>query len=667
MAYKDGLDDRYPTDHEFTEDELLELTPEIVVKWFRLLAYGTDNPGPLDHPTCCRSTYLLQAKKAVSRFMPNQQPWVVQGGFGNPTKSALVNAVIREVKLAEVRRLGRPSSAKRDLTRSEYRMILRMLETGMPLDHLGKYQSMLKLQFHIIGRADDISNLETDDIRAHGRFPFCGQLKVSWSKNVMDERSCPDQILIGSFDSDFCVLIGLAIWLECSLRRRQMTKFLYEETDDIGAPDRLNSRYRRMLTVLFSKPEFQALLARTKGGVGTHSIRKFSATWASRNGALQGEIEIRGRWKGSKGGRVVHQYINVEQLPTDGKVAGILSVGGPVRYRIKPESHVTEEFLRETVVPAIHAHFSHDESNQIVQLLGPALLYAAHVPELQKLFDEEVLTRIIHGYEAIRNDHPADYNPVEKVRLHIYRVENELCIEDLDVGDLPDLEPAPNNFHSVPGRRNFDQQREDIRTTIVQIHRLQVETNMMKQQLEGNLNNLRNYVSNRFSIVDRNMTRYYISPVRPITRRRGPPPALPNVGTAPIPENEPEKPLTTTDFLDPRACLGKPRTLLELWHEWMHGLGSNKPAKDFTAYERGRCRFLYSRRKAFWDVMIFLINQGNTDLTAIDLIKQCYGQNLSVTETLKHLVKAKTFGYHRNLGIRGLLAIRNRGSRHNTN
>jgi hypothetical protein len=40
---------------------------------------------------------------------------------------------------------------------------------------------------------------------------------VSWSKNVMEERDCPDQILLGSNDTDFCVLLALSCYLESKL------------------------------------------------------------------------------------------------------------------------------------------------------------------------------------------------------------------------------------------------------------------------------------------------------------------------------------------------------------------------------------------------------------------------------------------------------------------
>ena len=79
-------------------------------------------------------------KKALSHFMPNQQHWVVEHNVGNPTKSTIVNQVIKNVQLAEVRRQGRASNAKQDTKRAEFKKTLRLLE-----DHrgLGSFDTLL--------------------------------------------------------------------------------------------------------------------------------------------------------------------------------------------------------------------------------------------------------------------------------------------------------------------------------------------------------------------------------------------------------------------------------------------------------------------------------------------------------------------------------------------
>jgi hypothetical protein len=69
-----------------------------------------------------------------------------------------------------------------------------------------------------------------------------------------------------------------------------------------------------------------------------------------------------------------------------------------------------------------------------------------------------------------------------------------------------------------------------------------------------------------------------------------------------------------------------------LWYEWLYGLDGNKPASNFMHLERGRVKQKYSRRLNYWTVMVQLCNRGLTDLAAIDLLRRCYGNNLSRTE-----------------------------------
>jgi hypothetical protein len=152
--------------------------------------------------------------------MPHRDsPWNVQAKFGNPTRSKVVNDVIRDVKMHEVRKEGKESQARRDMKHPEYRKTLRLIESRDALGQCDKirFSTMLKFQFHIIGRSDDICNLlETKDLISHDKFgDFALSTKVSWSKNVMEECDCPGQIRLGLNDTDFCVLLALAAcWLE---------------------------------------------------------------------------------------------------------------------------------------------------------------------------------------------------------------------------------------------------------------------------------------------------------------------------------------------------------------------------------------------------------------------------------------------------------------------
>jgi hypothetical protein len=66
------------------------------------------------------------------------------------------------------------------------------------------------------------------DVRGHRTFSdFVLPTKVMWSKNVRDERRCPDQIILGANDPSWCVLIHMAVYLESFLEKHQNGKYLF--------------------------------------------------------------------------------------------------------------------------------------------------------------------------------------------------------------------------------------------------------------------------------------------------------------------------------------------------------------------------------------------------------------------------------------------------------
>lgn len=467
----------YDVEHEFTQEELLAIQADDLAKFMRLMAYDKTDPGPEDHPTKCRSTTLEYFKKAISHFMPHKFAyWNVESNFGNPTKSNAVNAVIKMVRLAEVRRQGLPSNAKRDIKKNEFELTLKILEqdpTGDPTK-TRMVPTMEKVHFNLIARTDDICNIETEDLSQHPRFSDCAlETKVWWSKNVTDERECPAQIILFSNDTNFCCGVALASHLEERIGNGEQSRFLFGAAgrNDEDEPGRINSKYTGMLRKIWKEnPEMQELIRSTGGALGSHSIRKFGATWCSEHGCADIEVEVRGRWRGKKNGRVVNRYINPRQTPTDVRVAALLCPGGPIKYKIKGNSNVTHQFLIQSVVPNIAQRFGADRSNRIADVLGPALLWVCHEPGFEHLVSDDLREWVQAAYNRIRGDNPADYNPVEKVPLHVYRVENDIRVEE-----RVQFEGMPENFQAVGGsvdaRRSVTQQQ--LQTVIVCQNRLE--------------------------------------------------------------------------------------------------------------------------------------------------------------------------------------------------
>jgi hypothetical protein len=234
---------KYPKEKTFTRAELLELTPEVIKRWLARMAYGKeDYVVGVDMPRLMRSSTLKQAKKAVSFFMPHNKPaWC--NGQGNPTKDSSVSGVISDVLKSEVRRQGVPSKAKRPLRELEFRKTNEMLRKQVDWVRRYKYPAMTLWQYHLIGRVDDTAHFEVSDPRGHDLYDFSLKTRVRWSKNVMDERSCPDQILLGAYDDEFCIFIMLSIYLESFLEQHPNPKYLFCVQNDDDAPNKLKANY----------------------------------------------------------------------------------------------------------------------------------------------------------------------------------------------------------------------------------------------------------------------------------------------------------------------------------------------------------------------------------------------------------------------------------------
>jgi hypothetical protein len=59
--------------------------------------------------------------------------------------------------------------------------------------------------------------LETNDFGGHNDPCFARlalQVMGTWLKAVYEERTCPNQIILGAMDSDFCIVPSFAIYLE---------------------------------------------------------------------------------------------------------------------------------------------------------------------------------------------------------------------------------------------------------------------------------------------------------------------------------------------------------------------------------------------------------------------------------------------------------------------
>jgi Transcriptional activator of glycolytic enzymes len=657
MGWKNGT--AYGKDHQFSPEELLDITPEELVRWFRLISFGTETPGPEDRPTIRRSTGISFCKKAISYFMADgSSQWNTQARTGNPTMSKAVNKLIAEIKKHEVRKQGKTSNAKRDMKRAEFKKTLRLLQNSQGFANQYKVPTMLKLQFHLIARTDDICNLESVDLREHEQFGTIAlQTKVAWSKNVNEERECPEQIILGANDPDFCSLIGLACYLESRFTENWgSARFLFGDRNDDDEPLRMNHNYGNILKKQWSSREFKDLVAEVRGSIGTHSIRKFASTWASEHGCTYNEVEIRGRWKGGRNGRVVNLYINVKQLPTDGKVAAVLCVGQPVKYKLKANSGVTRDWLLTNVVPGIRDHYDSDAANRIADVLSLPLLYACLEPSCEDLMIPAVQARVRAAWIVLctQLEHENDWNPVEKVVLQVHRYENQLVIDELLAmpggggggGGGGEADDGGDPL-VLANRAAGNQQQLSILTN--QVHQLKQDVVQAKMENLHATSELRSYCQHQFGNVHTTLGKLlHQAPTRRVANR--PANAATAAGTAAATVGTTGT-TGTRAFAPLRAGLSKcPRSLHDLWREWTDGLEGNKPASQIKRSERGgKMRYVYFNRKIVWDVIKRFTDKNISHLTAIDNIETAYGRNKSLSHYIACLKRDKKTGGHPNL------------------
>ena len=70
------------------------------------------------------------------------------------------------------------------------------------------------LQWQIIGRIDDVMKLAKGSLLFNPREPYTLNVKMTWSKNIREEREPPTQILFGVMDPIVCPLLNIAMCLE---------------------------------------------------------------------------------------------------------------------------------------------------------------------------------------------------------------------------------------------------------------------------------------------------------------------------------------------------------------------------------------------------------------------------------------------------------------------
>ena len=606
----------------------LTLSNVELMRWFNFKTWGNPDPAP-DHAYLpqARSNTILCWKKRISFFMPNKnQAWDHLSNRGNPTRCNEMSSLIKVVKRMEARRQGVPSEARESISETQFRLMNQVLLDKEDASIIERYgiPALTKWQFHLISRIDDSSLLFREHLLPHANFPeFCLKGRLNWAKNVNEERQAPFQTLLASMNQDFCLFIALAVWLEISLGElpwAQDSPYVFSFKNDYSIPGgaiKGKAHIQRLLHQLFKEhEEFEGTR------LGSHSVRKYASSTARNNGATKDEKDIRGRWKSST--RVSDVYDDVELPFPDAKVAGMLCPGGPIRYAILPGSGVTQAFIVDRIVPKMKAKYGSD----VAFVLGPALLWVVNSPYFS-MVPATLRDDIRVAYGEIQTP-GFNENPVQKVPLIICGNEGRVQMVDAPQGyhAAAGQLPAAGNNNALPMGFQDRPLQDQMQVLYSQNAILRREFSELRASVENNAaTNMRNH-----TVLNRNINRIATEPARRVA----------GGGQAAAANNQqPAAAPVANNYGGGGTLSPTPRTLYDLWVEYQTGIGGRKPARDFTAQERGRDKYRFYRRKHVWDIVVNLVNAGVQARVAIDRIYNHYGANRSVSNIIKDIMRDK--------------------------
>jgi len=91
----------------FSREQLLELKPNDILRYFNKLAYNDPEPSANALPKHARCETIKCEKKAISFYMPHHGEWNSVTEHGNPTRDKSVLAMIARMRKFECRQQGK--------------------------------------------------------------------------------------------------------------------------------------------------------------------------------------------------------------------------------------------------------------------------------------------------------------------------------------------------------------------------------------------------------------------------------------------------------------------------------------------------------------------------------------------------------------------------------
>ena len=156
--------------------------------------------------------------------------------------------------------------------------------------------------------------------------------------------------MLGAGNVDYCVLLGIANWLEFSLAAglQDSSNYLFCY-DGLNNHDAIKRAASSSMSAILKDDLFLAMLVDGSDDDdqeavlrGTHSFRKFAAQYARNKGCSRDAVDVRFCWKNQ---RMQDRYVQGIVLYEDAHVAECLCKGGPISYQVKKEANISDEWI----------------------------------------------------------------------------------------------------------------------------------------------------------------------------------------------------------------------------------------------------------------------------------------------------------------------------------
>ena len=297
--------------------------------------------------------------------------------------------------------------------------------------------------------------------------------------------------------------------------------------------------------------------------------------------------------------RMVDTYIDVELPYPDAKVASILAVGGPIKYELREGSGLTEQRILENVGNGI-ATICPDA---IAITLGKVLLWGIFDEGISSILDQRLV-------ESVKQDVCQfcslvdGVNPVKKVGLLITGSDNALVITQLDDEEY-DEDGVDENGNVTGGQaRRVAQFRGNDNGVGNKARALTSTVNALCRQNEDLKNELvifKEANSAMMKQMNDSIKRLTMLPISRVITSRGSVGSIGSnsgghvneVGTGVGAGDGTNSGIVGGSVNTYHTTLSKcPKSLYVLWQEYEFGIGGRKPAKLFSAMERGKVKYI---------------------------------------------------------------------------